>query len=157
MQVIFRRKFLIARHICLNYCIYGGLFSILHKCKLIVFLLYSKFSVFYTENRDAELSGGLGLLHTVHITVDSFYFGFGEVQFFNKSVGLCIIGSAVIKAISGVGDVFFCCGLVQIVCYEQSFCGSVKVLCPLRGSKRFLSLCSCLTCRCRIYRLQTFP
>ena len=47
------------------------------------------------------------MLHTVHITVDSFYFGFGEMQFFNKGVGLCIIGGAVVKAISGVGDIVF--------------------------------------------------
>ena len=70
-----------------------------------ILLPYAQFSVFDAENRDAELSGGLGLLHTVHITVDSFYFWFGEVQFFNKGVGLCIIGGAVVKAISGVGDV----------------------------------------------------
>ena len=45
------------------------------------------------------------MLHAVHITADCLNFRFGEVQFFNKGVGLCIIGGAVVKAISGVGDV----------------------------------------------------
>ena len=71
----------------------------------MILLSYAKFPVFNSENRNAEFFGGFGLFHAVHITVDSFYFGFGQVQLFNKRVGFCIIGGAVSKAISGVRDV----------------------------------------------------
>lgn len=45
------------------------------------------------------------MLHAAHIAVERLDFGLGEVQFFNERIGFCVIGGAVIKAISGVGNI----------------------------------------------------
>ena len=97
---------------------------------------YTQFPVFNAENRDAEFSGCLGLLHAVHITADCLNFRFGEVQFFNKGVGFCIIGDAVIKAISGVGDVFLVVSEINlpVVCYLSAEMEEFAVHCAVAGS-----------------------
>lgn len=71
----------------------------------MILLSYAKFPVFNSENRNAEFFGGLGLFHSVHIAVERLGFRFGQVHFFDESVGFRVIGGAVSKAISGVGNV----------------------------------------------------
>ena len=51
----------------------------------MILLSYAKFPVFYAEYSNTEFFGGLGLFHSVHITVDSFYFGFGQVHFLMRA------------------------------------------------------------------------